>query len=339
MGYYLKQQGRDFVILDAGTCIGDAWRNRWDSLRLFTPAALSSLPGFPFPAPGGYFATKNELADYLHEYAARFGLPVRLGRQVDALTRSESGYLMRAGSEEYWADHVVVATGPYHTPRVPSFADELDPAIAQLHSSAFRNSAQLPEGSVLVVGAGNSGTEIAVQLAATRTTHLSGRDTGTVPGNTSRPSLPHATLLAWRVGWWLLGRLSTDTKRGRKGRAFMQARGAPLIRLKPKDIEQAGVVCVLRTEGVSGGKPRLADGRVLEVNSVVWATGFRPDFSWIDLPIFDPDGHPVHNRGVVAEPPGLYFLGLPFQYTFLSAVVGGVGEDARYLADYLSRQA
>jgi putative flavoprotein involved in K+ transport len=160
-----------------------------------------------------------------------------------------------------------------------------------------------------------------------------------VPGNTSQPSLPRATLLAWRVGWWLLGRFSTDTKRGRKGREFMQTRGAPLIRLNPKNLEQAGVGRVPRTDGVSGGKPRLADGQALEVASVVWATGYRPDFSWIDLPIFGADGYPVHHRGVVAKAPGLYFLGLPFQYTFLSAVVGGVGEDARYVAEQLVQRA
>ncbi len=338
MGYYLKKQGRSFVILDAGARVGDAWRNRWDALRLFTPAALSSLPGLPFPASGGYFATKDEMADYLRVYAETFALPVRLGRRVESLTRSGDGYLVRAEGEAYKAKRVVVATGPYHTPRIPDFADQLDPAITQLHSSTFRNPQRLPEGSVLVVGAGNSGAEIAVQLAATRIIYLSGRDTGSVPGDTSKPSLSKGALLAWRIGWWLLGRLTADTKRGQKGKEFSLRQGAPLIRLKPKDLEQAGVEGVPRTEGVKGGKPELADGRVLDVASVVWATGFRPDFNWIELSIFDPDGYPVHHRGVVDTAPGLYFLGLPFQYTFTSAVVGGVGRDARYLAEQISRE-
>lgn len=335
MGYYLKQQERDFVILDAGRQIGAAWRSRWDTLRLFTPAALSSLPGLPFPAPGGYFATKDEMADYQRTYAQTFELPVQLGKRVNALMPHGEGYLLSVGAERYLADRVVVATGPYHTPRIPDFADQLAPTIRQLHSSAYRNPNQLPEGAVLVVGAGNSGAEIAVQLAATRKTYLSGRDTGTVPGDTSGLSLGSGTLLAWRIGWWLLGRLSTDTKRGQKGQEFMQSRGAPLIRLKPKDLERAGVIRVPRTEGGSDGKPELADGWVLSVASVVWATGFKPNFSWIELPIFDADGYTVHHRGVVDAAPGLYFLGLPFQYTFLSAVVGGVGRDARYLSEHM----
>ncbi|MGH3087113.1 MAG: flavin-containing monooxygenase [Rubrobacteraceae bacterium] len=336
MGYYLAKQDRDFVVLDAGERIGDVWRNRWDSLRLFTPAALSGLPGMPFPFPGGYFPTKEETADYLEEYAAKFGLPTRLGRRVDSLRCDGDGYLLGVGSERYLAANVVVATGPYHAPRVPDFAARLDPSINQLHSSAYRSPDRLPEGDALVVGAGNSGAEISLELATTRKTRLSGRDTGNVPGGVREKRLPGHILLGWLTGWWIVGRLTVDTRLGRKGRAFERGRGAPLVRFSPTDLIKAGVERVPRVEGVVDGKPLLADGRALEVACVVWATGFRPDFGWIEPPVFGEDGYPLQYRGAVDAAPGLYFLGLPFQHTFLSATVGGVGEDARHIAGHLA---
>ncbi len=339
MGYYLKEQERDFAILDAGDRIGEAWRRRWDSLRLFTPAALSGLPGMPFPFPGGYFPTKDEMADYLEEYARKSDLPVRLGRRVDSLCRHEEAHLVSAGEERYVTENVVVATGPYHTPRIPDFAEGLDPSVTQLHSSAYRNPEQLPKGDVLVVGAGNSGAEISVELAATRHTYLSGRDTGSVPGSVHQRRLPRHILFGWVVGWWLLGRLTVDTRLGQKGREFNRSRGAPLVRFSPQDLIKAGVERVPRVEGVVDGKPQLADGRALEVSVVVWATGFKPDFGWIELPVLGEDGYPLQHRGMVESALGLYFLGLPFQHTFASAVIGGVGKDARYIAEHLAERA
>jgi putative flavoprotein involved in K+ transport len=293
IGYYLKEQGRDFVILDAEERIGDAWRKRWDSLRLFTPAALSGLPGMPFPFPGGYFPTKDETADYLEEYAGKFDLPVRLGRRVESLRREGDGYLMRVGEERYVTENVVVATGPYHTPRIPAFAEWLGPSITQLHSSTYRKPDQIPEGDVLVVGAGNSGAEISLELAATRKTYLSGRDTGHVPGGVHQRRLPRHVLFGWFVGWWLLGRLTVDTRLGQKGRDFNRTQGAPLVRFTPRDLVKAGVERVPRVEGVVDSTPQLADGRALEVSVVVWATGFKPDFGWIELPVFGEDGYPL----------------------------------------------
>ena len=327
MGYFLAQQeDRHFVILDASNRVGDAWRNRWDSLRLFTPAFHSGLPGMPFPAPGRSFPTKDETADYLETYARTFDLPLRLGRHVESLSPHEEGYLVRDGDERYLAEHVVVATGPYRHPNIPGFAAELDPAIAQLHSSAYRNPGQLPEGGVLVVGAGNSGAEIAVELAESRRTYLSGRDTGHLP----------VGLIHNRLSLWLADHVfTTDTRLGRKMSEAMGRRGDPLVRLKAKDIAAAGVKRVPRVDGIVDGKPRLMDGRSLEVAVVVWATGFRPDFGWIELPIFDEDGDAIHHRGVVDAARGLYFLGLPFQYTPTSTHVGGVGKDARHLAEHL----
>jgi putative flavoprotein involved in K+ transport len=339
MGYYLKEQDRNFVILDARDRIGDAWRRRWDSLRLFTPAALNALPGMPFPFPGGYFPTKDETADYLEKYARKFDLPVRLGRRVDSLRREGDGYLVSAGEERYMAGNVVVATGPYHTPRIPDFAKSLDPSITQLHSSAYRKPDQIPEGNVLVVGAGNSGAEISVELAATRKTYLSGRDTGHVPGGVPQRHVPKHILFGWFVGWWFLGRFTVDTKLGQKGREFNRSRGAPLVRFRPRDLIKAGVERVPRVEGVVDGKPELADGRVLEVASVLWTTGFKPGFGRIELPVFSQVGYPLQHRGVMDDAPGLYFLGLPFQHTFASAVIGGVGKDARYVAKHIAERA
>lgn len=334
LGYYLKQQGRDFLILDASTRVGDAWRNRWDSLKLFTPAAFSSLPGLPFPASGPSYPSKDAMADYLEHYAARFTLPIRLKQRVDSLEAVADGFLLQVGDACYRAKQVVVASGAYHTPFIPSFASQLRPEIKQLHSRAYRHPGQLPEGAVLLVGAGNSGAEIAMDVAATHRVYLSGRDTGSIPG---LPAGPLGLAVA-RPFWALLSRVdaNADTAIGRRLQAAGRHQGTPLIRLNPSDLVRAGVVRVPRTESVCQGKPKLADGWVLEVSSVIWATGFKPDLSWIKLPILGSDGYPVHQRGVVGAAPGLYFLGLPFQHSVLSAVVGGVGYDARYLGKQLT---
>ncbi|MFC6826054.1 flavin-containing monooxygenase [Halopelagius fulvigenes] len=330
IGYYLRKQDRNFLILDAGERIGDTWRDRWDSLRLFTSARNSSLPGMSFPASGDYFPTKDEMADYLAAYVTEFDLPVHLDTKVESLTRDDDRYVLETGSDRLTATSVVVATGPFHHPRIPAFADELDPSITQLHSSDYQHSDQLSAGDVLVVGAGNSGAEIAVELArAGRSTRLSGRDTGHIPSSVfnSRPF------------WWLATRVFTvDTWLGQKVKERSQGRGDPLIRLTPADIRQSGVERVARAAGVTDGKPRLEDGSVLDVGAVVWATGFRPDYEWIEVPglALDANGYPVHEKGVVDDEPRLYFLGLSFQRTPVSATINGVCPDAKYIASRLN---
>jgi putative flavoprotein involved in K+ transport len=329
VGYHLARQDLSFVILDAGHRVGDSWRRRWDSLRLFTPARYDGLPGWSFPAPAWSFPTRDEMADYLEAYANRFQLPVRTGSCVERLRRDAGGYLVDAGERRFRASHVVVASGQYQLPVVPSFSAELDPAIRQLHSSEYRDRSQLRGGGVLVVGAGNSGADIAIELCRHHPTWLSGPDKGAVPfrieGRAARLLLPFLWFVASQV-------LTVKTPIGRRVRPKVIASGAPLIRVKPADIAAAGIERVPRAVGVSNGSPLLEDGRVMDVSNVIWCTGLRPDFGWIDLAVFDHDGAPICTRGVVDGEPGLYFVGLDFLHAFTSENVGGVGRDAGHVA-------
>jgi putative flavoprotein involved in K+ transport len=324
-GWHLARRGRPFVVLDAGQRVGDPWRGRWDSLRLFTPARYSGLPGMGFPAPAWHYPTKDEMADFLEAYAARFQLPVRGGVRVDRLARRDGRFLVTAGDHRFEADNVVVASGAYHSPRVPAFAAELDPAILQLHSSGYRRPSQLREGGVLVVGAANSGAEIAVEVAGSHPTRLSGRHPGSEPTRAGS----RLDRLLTPPFWFFISRvLTVDTRIGRRLRPRLIGAGTPLARVRTRDIAAAGIERVPRTVGARDGLPLLDDGRVLEVANVVWCTGFRPDFSWIDLPVLDADGEPRHDHGVVASQPCLYLVGRFFLTSVASSLVGGVGHDA-----------
>jgi len=339
VGYHLKREGRSFVILDASDRIGDSWRARWDSLKLYSPASRDSLPGMRFPARRTAYPTKDEMADYLEAYAARFELPVRTGTSVEALSREDSRYLASAREGRFEADNVVVATGVFRKPYVPHFASELDPSITQLHSNDYRNLSQLQDGPVLVVGASHSGSDVAFEASAGHEVILSGKDTGQIPA----PIESRRGRMVFR-GLFFAGThvLTVDTPFGRKMRPHIRHGGAPLLRYRRKDLRAAGVERVHeRTVGVQDGKPVLEDGRVLDVRNVVWCTGFRPDFSWIRLP-FDigEDGYPVQYRGVATSPPGLYFAGLPFLHSFASMLIGGAGRDAERVARHIvSRRA
>jgi putative flavoprotein involved in K+ transport len=337
VGYHLARQGRPFVILEANERIGDSWRKRWDSLRLFTPARYDALAGMPFPAPAVSFPTKDEMADYLESYAARFDLPFRTGVKVDALSRQDGRYDLTSGERRFEAEHVVVAAGAHQIPKIPAFASELDSSILQLHSSRYRHPSQLKEGAVLVVGAGNSGAEIAFEVSRTHPTYLSGKPSGQLPvrhGPTmARFVFPVVRYVAHHV-------LTLRTPIGRKIQPKFISHSAPLIRTKLKDLTAAGVEQVPRTVGIEGGRPALEEGRVLDVSNVIWCTGFREEFPWIDLPVFGEDGRPLHERGVVVGEPGLYFVGLIFQYAVSSDVLPGVGRDAEYIARHIaSRQS
>ena len=328
-GYHLARRGRPFVILDAGRRVGDPWRGRWDSLRLYTPGRYSGLPGMPFPADPWHYPTRDEVADYLEAYAARFQLPVRGGVRVDGLTRKEERFLVSAGDRRFEADNVVVASGAYHHPRVPEFAPDLDPALLQLHSTGYRRPSQLRDGGVLVVGAANSGAEIALEVSATHPTWVSGPH----PGNEPARAGGRADRLTTPALWFTFSKvLSVHNPVGRRLRPRLLTAAAPLARVRRKDLAAAGVERVPRTVGVRDGLPLLEDGRVLEVANVVWCTGFRHDFGWIDLPVFDAGDQPHHDRGVVPDAPGLYFVGLFFLASITSALLGGVGRDAEHVA-------
>ncbi|MCG6988827.1 MAG: NAD(P)/FAD-dependent oxidoreductase [Gemmatimonadetes bacterium] len=331
VGYHLARLGRPFLILDAGNRIGDAWRERWDSLRLFTPARYDGLDGMPYPAPPHYFPTKDEMGDYLEAYAAHFQLPVRTDTRVDGLTRSGTRFVVTAGRRRFEAENVVVAMSDYQKPKVPPFARELDSRIVQLHSKAYRNPAQLRAGPVLLVGAGNSAAELAKELAPRHRVWMSGRDTGHIPFRIE--GLAARLVMVRMVVRVLFHHLLTvRTPLGRRVRRKILHKGGPLIRVKPKDLARAGVERVPRTAGVENGLPLLEDGRTLDAANVIWCTGFHPGFDWIDLPIQGPL-EPRHRSGIVADEPGLYFVGLFFLHSLSSAMIHGVGRDARRVAE------
>lgn len=333
-GYFLKQRGRDFVILDANERIGDSWRKRWDSLRLFSPARYDSLPGMRFPAPSSAFPTKDQMADYLEAYAGEFELPVQTGVRVNCLSKRGGRFIVIAGDQQFEAEHVVVAMGSWQKTRVPPFAQELDPGIVQLHSSEYQGLQQLQNGGVLVVGAGNSGAEIALETARTHPTWLSGRDPGHFPFRIEQAVVTDLVVpVLFRVIFHSV--FTTSTPVGRKLRPKLLAHGMPVIRVKRDDLAAAGVERVPRTVGVQDGLPVLEDRRAFDVANVVWCTGFRPDFSWIDLPVFGKE-EPEHERGVVAKEPGLYFVGLHFLYAASSAQIYGVARDAEYVVKALA---
>jgi putative flavoprotein involved in K+ transport len=335
VGHHLARLGRDFVILDAHARVGDAWRTRWEGLRLFTPNRFNGLPGMPLPGDPHALPTKDEVADYLEAYAERMGLPIRTSVRVDGVWPGENGrgFRVRSGEREFLADQVVVATGAYDRPRVPDVAGELDPAIRQLHSSKFQTTSQLAAGPVLVVGASNSGAEIALMAARDHPTILCGRDVGKMP---FRPEDRLARVFD-TFFWFFVNRIATvDNPIGRKAQPDIREHGLPLDRVRPKDLEEAGVERIqARVTGVQDGKPMLDDGRVIDATTVVWATGFRPDHSWIHFPVAGPDGWPMQHRGRSTTVPGLFFIGLPFMYAGGSALLGGVGRDAAYLVEHM----
>jgi putative flavoprotein involved in K+ transport len=338
VGYHLARRGLPFLILEANERIGDSWRNRWDSLRLFTTARFDGLAGMPFPAPAHSFPTKDEMATYLESYAAKFKLPVRTGVKVDRLSRRGDEFIATAGERRFVAKHVVVAMANYQSPRVPPFASELDPAIVQLHSSEYRNLSQLRDGGVLIAGAGNSGAEIAIEVARSHTTWMAGRGTGEIPFRITGLAARLVLLpLLFRVVFHRV--LTIKTRVGRKARPNAFAKGGPLIRVKQDDLAKASVQRVARVVGVRNGLPLLEDEQTLDVANVIWCTGFQPGFSWIDLPIFGESGRPAHEGGVVASEPGLYFVGLHFLYAFSSTMIHGVGRDAERIAATIASRA
>jgi putative flavoprotein involved in K+ transport len=326
MGYFLAQQGRRFVILDTASSIGAAWRARWDSLTLFTPRRYDSLPGLEFPGYADGYPTRDEVIEYLERYAETFKLPIAVGNGVQSLSFINDGFVLDLeDGSSIEAGQVVVATGPFQVPRIPAFAADLAPEIFQTHSTGYRNPTDLPAGRVLIVGGGNTGFQIAQELAATHEVHLA-------VGSRQLP-LPQR-FLGRDLFWWLekIGVLqkTVDSRLGRR----MRDRET-LIGSSPRSARRAGVHMRPRAVGVSGRTCSFADGSTLDVDAVIWATGYRLDHSWIELHLADEDGTLRHRRGVT-DTRGLYFLGLPWQQTRGSALLGWVKDDAEFIANEIA---
>jgi putative flavoprotein involved in K+ transport len=323
MGYHLAQSGRTFQIVDASAQIGQAWRSRWDSLRLFTSGRYDNLPGLPFPAAPDTYPGKDDVARYLQAYAAKFNLPVRLNARVTSLTRSGGGYVAKAGGEALEARQVVVATGPFQVPFTPPSADMLDPGVHQVHSAHYRHPQSVPPGRVLVVGAANSGCQIAQELSATHRVELA--------AGQRLPAIPQRPLGRDVWAWATALRLDKVTADSRLGQRL--AGRDQVIGLGPRRLARRhGIRIRPRAASAAGRTVTFADGSAAEFDAVVWATGFTADHSWIDIhEAKDDQGNIRHQRGVTPSP-GLYMLGLTWQHTRGSALLGWVGSDAAFLA-------
>ena len=328
VGYHLARQGRSFIVVDRADSIGSAWRSRWDSLVLFTPRRYSGLPGLSFPGDPDGYPGRDEVIAYLERYADTFGLPIRLDSAARSLTSTNGGFVVGLDHGQIEADQVVVATGPFQAPRVPAFAGDLAPEVFQVHSTGYRRPEEVPEGTVLVVGGGNTGFQIAKELAATHKVHLA-------VGSRQKP-LPQR-FLGRDLFWWLtktgLIDKSIDTRFGRRA-----SQRDILLGSSPRQLGRLGIELRPRATEASGRVVGFADGSTLEVDAVIWATGYRSDHTWIKLPVMDSEGHISHRRGVT-DVPGLYFLGLSWQHTRGSALIGWVGDDAQFIAQQIAARA
>jgi putative flavoprotein involved in K+ transport len=330
-GYFLKKINEDFIILDQEHQIGESWRQRWDSLRLFTPSEYDGLPNFQFPAIRGTFPTKDDMADYLFNYATKFSLPVELNTKVIELRKTVEGYEIITSKGSLYSDFVIVTTGTNPIAYIPEFAKELDKKIIQIHSSEYKNPMQFPAMTTLVVGAGTSGVQIAIELSKSRATMLSGSATPHIPDFIFR----YAGRLYW---WFACNVLTLNTPIGRKVRPKILSSGAPLISVSLVDVKKAKVEHLPRLKGTQNGLPQLDDDRIVSVESIVWATGYKPDFFWIKIDTTDDNGWPVTKRGVSEKSKGLYFIGMLFQFGLTSGLVGGVGRDAAFVVNHLLNQ-
>jgi putative flavoprotein involved in K+ transport len=326
MGHYLVQRRRRFAIFERGDSIAPAWRERWDSLKLFTPRGYSALPGLPFPGDPDDYPTRDEVIAYLEQYAETFELPIELNSEVRRLTHEDGRFVLDIDGRRVTADQVVVATGPFQTPFVPALTEELDREVWQVHSTGYRRPGDVPEGTVLVVGGGNTGFQIAKELSATHEVLLS-------VGSKQKP-LPQR--VAGRdLFWWLTKTgLIHKTVESRLGQRLKDR--DTLIGSSPRELKRRyGVELKPRARDASGHTVRFEDGSALEANAIIWATGYRPDYSWIDLPVLDSNGRLRHRRGVT-DVPGLSFLGLTWQWTRGSALIGWVKDDAAFLAERIA---
>lgn len=328
--FYLKKNNEEFIILDSGENVGNSWRERWDSLRLFTPSQHDGLPSFKYPAVRGTLPTKEEMADYLSNYAKRYSLPIELNTKVLELNNIGDGYEVITSKGKIYTDNVVVATGTNPNAYIPSFASELNEDIVQIHSSKYKNPQLFPASNTLVVGAGTSGVEIAIELSKSRPTLLSGKPTPHIPEFIFR----YFGRLYWLFAYYIL---TVKTPIGRKVKPIITTSGGPLISVSMNEVKEAKVERLPRLKGVENGLPVLDNGRILSVTSIIWATGYKPDFSWIKLDVTDKNGWPITYRGISEKFKGLYFVGMIFQFGLTSGLVGGVGRDAAFVVNHLRK--
>jgi putative flavoprotein involved in K+ transport len=327
IGYFLARQGRRFVIFERAAEVAPAWRERWDSLTLFTPRGYSALPGLPFPGDPDGYPTRDEVIAYLERYAETFQLPIELNSEVTKLDGGGDGrFRLELDGRTITVDQVVVATGPFQTPYMPKLAERLADDVFQTHAVGYRRPDEVPPGTVLVVGGGNTGFQIAKELAATHKVVLS-------IGSRQTP-LPQRPL-GRDLFWWLTkARVLDKTVESRLGRKLSTRE--TLIGSSPRELKRRyGVELKPRALGADGRIVRFENGSELEVDAVIWATGYRPDYSWIKVPVFDDGGRLRHRRGVT-DVPGLHFLGLTWQYTRGSALIGWVKDDAEFIAERIA---
>lgn len=321
-GYYLKKIQEDFIILESSDNIGHAWTRRWDSLKLFSPPSYNRLPGWSYSSQKGGPDTKDEMASYLKAYAQKQDLPVICSTKVTAITKTGRYFTLTTRADSFTADRVVVATGAHQFPYIPQFAGEIDKNIFQLHSDDYRNPTALPPGDVLVVGSAISGMQIALELAKTRKTVISGKPSYTIPRGLSQ--------ISQKLDWWLLQRLLTiKTPMGRKVKPQF-IHGGGVFHYLAKEMSESGIPKIERIAGTREGKLILESGQTVESAVIIWCTGHRPDFSWIKEKITDERGWPVTQRGV-SSVEGLYFIGMPFQFGLTSSLVAGVDRDAAFI--------
>ncbi len=337
IGYNLTKKMQSFIIIDANKRIGDSWRNRWDSLKLFTPAYMDNLEGLKLPGKKHGFISKDEMADYLEKYAVHFNLPIRSNVRVTSLYKKGGHFILATENKLYESKNVIVAMSSDQDPKIPKFAKDINPSITQLHSKEYKNTSQLKKGTVLIVGAGNSGADIAMDVVKKHTTFISGRDVGHL---SYRIETFFARYIRIKLEKFIFHHfLTTNTVWGRKLKPKMISKGGLLVRVKPIDFIEAGIERLPKVVAVKNGLPVLEDGRIIEVDNIIWCTGYHPGFSWIDLPVFDEINEPKQLRGVVEIQAGLYFVGLRFLFGVTSHWIDGMQRDAKYIVKQIVKNS